>query len=173
MKKILILSDTHSYLHPSLITYIEEADEVWHAGDWGNVAVADTIMGIKPIQSVYGNIDGKEIRAMFGLKNVFRCENLTIGMAHIAGKPNYYKAHGLELLKEQRVDIFVCGHSHLLQVQRDKFYNNMLFINPGAAGREGFHKVMTAIRLKIDDKRIYDVAVIELGARGKIDLVKG
>ena len=174
MKKILILSDTHSYLHPSIIKHIEAADEVWHAGDWGDVAVADTIMSISPcVKGVYGNIDGQDIRGYFPVENVFECEEVTVGMAHIAGKPGYYKAQGYNLLKNNKVNLFICGHSHILQVQRDIFAGNQfLFINPGAAGREGFHKVMTAIRLKIDDKKIFDLEVIELGKRGALENAK-
>jgi putative phosphoesterase len=153
-----------------LIKHIEAADEVWHAGDWGDVSVADTIMSITPVKGVYGNIDGAGIRGYFGVETVFECEEVRVGMAHIAGKPGYYKAQGLLTLRNNQVDLFICGHSHILQVQRDIYNrNSFLYINPGAAGREGFHKMMTAIRLKIDGKRIFELEVIELGKRGAIE----
>lgn len=168
MQKILILSDTHGFLDPRLLPHIDASDQVWHGGDWGSVAVSDTLQALKPTQGVYGNIDGTEIRAQYPLIHFFECEGLVIGMTHIAGKPGAYKPHARELLRAQVPDLLVCGHSHILSVQRDPLYQAMLFINPGAAGKEGFHKVQTAIRLKIDNRRVSDVAVIEIGRRGEL-----
>lgn len=168
MQKILIISDTHGYLDPRLQTHIDWADQIWHGGDWGNANISDQLTNQKPVQGVYGNIDGHEIRLMYPLINFFSCEDLTIGMTHIAGKPNAYKPDARALFQKQVPDILVCGHSHLLNVQRDPKHANLLFINPGAAGKEGFHKMQTAIRLKIEGKRIFDVEVVEVGLRGQL-----
>jgi uncharacterized protein len=169
MTKILLLSDTHSYLDPRLAVHLDWADELWHGGDWGNHAVLDTLEATgKPLHSVYGNIDGADIRRVFPLITLFNCENLTVGMTHIGGVPGRYKPDALQLFTQGVPDIFVCGHSHILRVQRDPTRHNLLYLNPGAAGKEGFHKIQTALRLKIDDRRIFDVEVIEIGKRGQI-----
>jgi len=167
MQKILIISDTHSFLDERLFPHIDWCDHIWHAGDWGIVAVSDTLEALKPIQGVYGNIDDATVRQIYPKINHFTCEELNIGMTHIAGAPSSYKPDALECFRIKTPDIFVCGHSHILQVKRDLHRNGMLFINPGAAGTHGFHKVQTAVRLKIEGKRIFDVEVIEMSRRGK------
>lgn len=162
MQKILILSDTHSYLDPRLAPHLDWCDQIWHGGDWGDVAVADTLLSLKPVQGVYGNIDNATVRLMFPKINHFSCEDVLVGMTHIAGAPSKYKPDALACFATQAPDLFVCGHSHILQVKRDLNRKGMLFINPGAAGQHGFHTVQTAVRLKIEGKRIFDVELIEM-----------
>lgn len=167
MQKILILSDTHSFLDKRLEPHLDWCDQIWHGGDWGSVAVSDTLVALKPVQGVYGNIDDATLRQIYPKINHFTCEEVHIGMTRIAGAPSKYKPDALECFTERIPDIFVCGHSHILQVKRDLKKGNMLFINPGAAGQHGFHEVQTAIRLKIEGKRIFDLAVIEMPRSSK------
>ncbi len=162
MQKILIISDTHNYLDERLMEHVDWCDQIWHAGDWGNVSLSDTLEAFKPIQGVYGNIDDATLRQIYPKINHFVCEDLVVGMTHIAGAPTKYKPDALECFAIQKPDIFVCGHSHILQVKRDLNRDRMLFINPGAAGISGFHNIQTAVRLKIDCKRIYDVELVEM-----------
>jgi uncharacterized protein len=166
MQKILIISDTHSYLDERLMEHVDWCDQIWHAGDWGNVSLSDTLESYKPIEGVYGNIDDATVRLIYPRIHHFQCEDLIVGMTHIAGSPSKYKPDALECFSIQKPDIFVCGHSHILQVKRDLNRDRMLFINPGAAGTHGFHNIQTAVRLKIDGKRVYDVEVVEM-AKGK------
>lgn len=168
MKKIGLLSDTHSWLDPALIEHFKDVDEIWHAGDVGEYKVIDQIKAFKPIRGVYGNIDGREVRDEFPLHNRFTLEGLDIWITHIGGYPGRYYQNLLPMFRQQPPDIFICGHSHILKVMRDKKYNNMLTINPGAAGIHGFHKMRTVIRFKIEDKKIFDMEVIELGLRGNL-----
>ncbi|MBP6386297.1 MAG: metallophosphoesterase family protein [Pseudarcicella sp.] len=168
MQKILIISDTHSYLDQRLMPHIEWADQIWHAGDWGNESVVDTLESFKPIQGVYGNIDNAVVKRIFPKINHFMVEEICVGITHIAGAPSSYKQDALECFAIRQPDIFVCGHSHILQVKRDFSRNKMLFINPGAAGKHGFHSVQTAIRLKIEKKRIFDLEVIEMTKNDKL-----
>lgn len=163
MQKILVLSDTHSYLDPRLIEHVDYCDQIWHGGDWGSVAVADTLIGFgKPVRGVYGNIDDRTVRNMFPKISRFSCENINVAMTHIAGAPSSYKPDALETFARGIPHIFICGHSHILQVKRDLKRNNMLFLNPGAAGQHGFHAEQTALRFKIDGSRIFELEVIQM-----------
>ncbi|MHA8052046.1 metallophosphoesterase family protein [Aquirufa sp. Wall-65K1] len=169
MKKILIISDTHSFLDPRLEPHLQACDQIWHAGDWGSVQLADQLLTYKkPIAGVYGNIDDRTIRNMYPKIMRFRCEEVNIAMTHIAGAPSSYKPDAYEAFSKGIPQIFVCGHSHILQVKRDIKRNNMLFINPGAAGQHGFHPIQTAIQLKIDGTRIYDVEIIQMERNRKV-----
>lgn len=170
MTHILLLSDTHGYLDPRLAPHLDWADQLWHGGDWGSLAVVHTLEALdKPVHSVYGNIDGAEIRRIFPHIHVFQCEEITVGMTHIGGVPGRYQPDAQQLFAEHGLpDVFVCGHSHILRVQRDASRSNLLYLNPGAAGKEGFHKMQTALRLKIDERRIFDVEILEIGQRGQI-----
>lgn len=163
MKRILLLSDTHGYFDDRLDQALADCDEIWHAGDWGTVELADYLLSTqKPVRGVYGNIDGAVLRRMFPKINRFSIEGIRVGITHIAGAPSSYKPDALETFSMGPLDLFICGHSHILQVKRDLKRNNMLFINPGAAGKHGFHPVQTAVQFKIDQKRIFDVEVIQL-----------
>jgi uncharacterized protein len=164
LKKILIISDTHSYLDPKLIKYIEQSDEVWHGGDIGTSEVCDEIEKLKPLKAVWGNIDGTDLRKTFNEHLVFNCEDVKVYITHIGGYPGKYNPKARETIQAEKPNLFICGHSHILKVMFDKTYN-LLHINPGACGIHGFHKVKTAVRLSIHGKDMKDLEVIEFGNR--------
>ncbi|MFD0993659.1 metallophosphoesterase family protein [Tenacibaculum geojense] len=164
MKKILLLSDTHSYIDDQILKFVKLADEVWHAGDIGDLAVTDTLKKHKPLRAVYGNIDDKNARAEFPLDNRFELEGVTIWITHIGGYPGKYNQRIREQLHLNPPTIFICGHSHILKVQYDEKLQ-LLHINPGAAGKHGFHKVRTMVRFEIDNGNIKNMEVIELSKR--------
>jgi len=164
MKRILIISDTHSHLDEKLMKYIEEADEVWHGGDIGDIELCRKIESIKPLKAVWGNIDGAEFRSEYEEHLVFTCEDVKVYITHIGGYPGKYNPKAKAFIKQENPNLFICGHSHILKVMFDKEFN-LLHINPGAAGVHGFHKVKTAIRLQIDGKEMKNLEVIELGSR--------
>ncbi len=164
--RIGLLSDTHSYLDDKIFTYFEACDEIWHAGDIGTLELADKLAAFKPLRAVYGNIDGHEIRKVHPENQQFKCENLNVWITHIGGYPGHYAIDIREEIKRNPPDLFICGHSHILKVMRDPKLNNMLHINPGAAGINGFHKVKTIVRFTVDRKMIKELQVIELGAIG-------
>ncbi len=167
MTRIGLLSDTHSYLPPSVFEHFEECDEIWHAGDIGNISVADQLADFKPFRAVYGNIDDHKVRATYPLDLVFYCEEMKVWMTHIAASPPRYNQHIRDHLPLHQPDILICGHSHILKIKWVEKLQ-LLHINPGAAGKHGFHKVMTLVRFSIDKKRIFDCEVIELGKRGAL-----
>jgi putative phosphoesterase len=167
--KIGLLSDTHSYLDPKIRTYFKDCDEIWHAGDIGDRMVVDELEKIKPLRAVYGNIDDKDMQVRFAEDLWFTCEGLTIWMTHIGGAPPNYNPRVKKILKDKVPDIFICGHSHILRVKKDPAYKNMLFVNPGAAGNQGFHPIKTLLRFEIVGKEIRKMEAVELGKRGAID----
>ena len=164
MKKILLLSDTHSYIDEQILKFVKQADEVWHAGDIGDLKVTDTLKKIKPLRAVYGNIDDKDARAEFPLDLKFTIENITIWMTHIGGYPNKYNLRIREEIKQNPPKIFISGHSHILKVQYDKKLE-LLHLNPGAAGKHGFHKIRTMLRFEVDKSDIKNLEIIELAKR--------
>ncbi|MCX7548282.1 metallophosphoesterase family protein [Xanthomarina sp. F1114] len=164
MKKILLLSDTHSYIDDAILNHVKQADEVWHAGDIGDLNVTNQIKKLKPLKAVFGNIDGHEARAEFPENNRFICENVDVWITHIGGYPNRYDLRIREDLKKNPPDLFICGHSHILKVMPDKKLN-LLHMNPGAVGKYGFHKVRTMLRFIIDGSNIRDLEVIEFESR--------
>lgn len=164
MKKILLLSDTHSYLDDKILKHVSWADEVWHAGDIGDLQVTDTLKEHKPLRAVYGNIDNNEARMEFPLNNRFWCEEVEVLMTHIGGYPGKYNSAIRQELQLNPPKLFICGHSHILKVQFDKQLN-LLHMNPGAAGIHGFHQVRTLLRFVIDGAEIKDLAVIEFEKR--------
>jgi|SRR5690554_1090706 len=164
MKKILLLSDTHSYIDDAILKHVKQADEVWHAGDIGDLNVTNQIKKLKPLKAVFGNIDGHDARAEFPENNRFFCENVDVWMTHIGGYPNRYDIRIREALKNNPPDLFICGHSHILKVMPDKKLN-LLHMNPGAVGKYGFHKVRTMLRFVIDGSNIKDLEVIEFESR--------
>ncbi|NOT73987.1 MAG: metallophosphoesterase family protein [Cyclobacteriaceae bacterium] len=164
--KIGLLSDTHSYLDPKVFEYFKECDEIWHAGDIGDPAVIDALENFKPVRAVYGNIDDKNLQIRFPEDLWFECEGTKIWMTHIGGAPPNYNPRVKKILKEKTPDIFICGHSHILRVKKDDRYN-MLYINPGAAGNHGFHRMKTLIRMEITTGKVSRMEVIELGLRGQ------
>lgn len=164
MTKILLLSDTHSHIDETILKYVNQADEVWHAGDIGDLNVTDTIKKIKPLRAVYGNIDDAKARMEFPLNNRFFCENVYVWITHIGGYPGKYNPNIKEEMAQNPPKLFICGHSHILKVMFDK-KNNLLHMNPGAAGKSGFHKVRTMLRFVIDDDKIKDLEIIEIGEK--------
>lgn len=167
MKKIGLLSDTHGFLDEKFFDLFSGCDEIWHAGDIGDASVSDRLEHFKPFRSVFGNIDGTDIRAQYPEKNIFLCEEAKVFMIHIGGYPGNYFPGIKEQLAMHKPDLFICGHSHILKIMRDDKYN-LLHMNPGAAGKHGMHKVRTAIRFSVEGKNINNVEVIELGDRGRI-----
>lgn len=164
MKKILLLSDTHSFIDDQILKFVKQADEVWHAGDIGDLKVTDTIKKLKPLRAVYGNIDDKDARMEFSLDNKFIVEGVSVWITHIGGYPNKYNQRIREDLKNNPPKIFISGHSHILKVQFDKKLN-LLHLNPGAAGNHGFHKVRTMLRFSLEEGNIKDLEIIELAKR--------
>ncbi|MFL0352126.1 metallophosphoesterase [Xanthomarina sp. GH4-25] len=164
MKKILLLSDTHSYIDEAILKHVKQADEVWHAGDIGDLNVTNQIKKLKPLKAVFGNIDGHEVRAEFPENNRFMCESVDVWITHIGGYPNRYDVRIREAIKKNPPDLFICGHSHILKVIPDKKLN-LLHMNPGAVGKYGFHKVRTMLRFVIDGSNIKDLEVIEFENR--------
>lgn len=164
MKNILLLSDTHSYIDDRILKYASEADEVWHAGDIGDVAVTDRLKEVAPLRAVYGNIDNHEIRKEFPLNNRFMCEEVDVWITHIGGYPGKYSPAIREEINANPPKLFICGHSHILKVMNDKKLS-CLHMNPGACGKHGFHQVRTMLRFQIDGKEIKALEVVELGKR--------
>lgn len=164
MAKILLLSDTHSYIDDRILHYVEQVDEVWHAGDIGNLSVTDQIKKVKPLRAVYGNIDDTKARAEFPLNNRFICEGMDVWITHIGGYPNKYSPQIRKEIYNNPPQIFICGHSHILKVQFDPKIN-CLHLNPGAAGIHGFHQVRTMLRFEINNAKIENLEIIELGNR--------
>lgn len=165
MRRIGLLSDTHSYLPESVFTHFDEVDEIWHAGDIGNTQTADTLEAFKPLRAVYGNIDGHDLRVRYPEHSFFRIEETTILMLHIGGYPPKYNRESLALIQQYKPHVFICGHSHILKVIPDPTYN-LLHLNPGACGQHGWHKVSTLLRFTINKDRIQELEIIELGKRG-------
>ncbi len=165
MVRILLLSDTHSYIDAQILKFVKQADEVWHVGDIGDLKVSDAIKALKPFRAVYGNIDNASIRAEFPLDNEFTVEKVSVYMTHIGGYPSKYNQRTREKLQANPPDLFISGHSHILKVMPDKKLN-LLHMNPGAAGKHGFHSIRTMLRFTIDGKEIKELEVIELGKRG-------
>ena len=149
MQKILLLSDTHSYIDNNIIKHVKQADEVWHAGDIGDLRVTDALKKLKPLRAVFGNIDDTEARQEFPLNNRFVCEGVDVWITHIGGYPNKYNVRVRDAIRQNPPQLFICGHSHILKVMFDKKLN-LLHMNPGACGKHGFHKVRTMLRFVID-----------------------
>ncbi|QSS96972.1 metallophosphoesterase family protein [Psychroflexus sp. ALD_RP9] len=169
MMKILLLSDTHSYIDDRILSHAEKADEVWHAGDIGKVEVTDQIKQVSQLRAVYGNIDGEEIRREFPLHQKFNCDGIKVWMTHIGGYPKRYVPSIHEALQQQPPDLFISGHSHILKVMRDQNLK-LMHMNPGAAGVHGFHKERTMLSFEICEAKLKNLQLIKLGLRGKTSL---
>ena len=164
MKKILLLSDTHGHLDDKIVKYVNQADEVWHAGDIGKKEIINYLTEIKPLKAVFGNIDDKEIRLITKEFLYFNYEKNKVLITHIAGYPGKYNKNVNRLISIYKPNILVCGHSHILKVMYDK-KNKHLHLNPGAAGISGFHNIRTMLRFKLDSDKIKELEIIELGKR--------
>lgn len=149
MKKIGVLSDTHGFVPPQVFTFFEHCDELWHAGDIGSLQVYNTLQDFKPTVAVYGNMDGYDLRYQIPQNQLFSCENAKILMTHIGGYPDHYDRNALRMIEREKPSIFVAGHSHILRIIFDPKHN-LLHINPGAAGHQGFHLKATLVRFDID-----------------------
>ncbi|MEE3463296.1 MAG: metallophosphoesterase family protein [Candidatus Cryptobacteroides sp.] len=157
-----IISDTHGVFSDEFKNFLAPVDVIWHAGDFGGgIDFVHSISAFKPLIGVYGNCDAQEIRYECPLTQLFNCEGLKVLMTHIGGYPGHYPLNVAAMIDRHRPDIFVCGHSHILKVMRDPRYN-LLDINPGAAGLQGWQTVRTALRMRIDDGKPYDLEVFEL-----------
>ena len=165
MRKILLLSDTHSHIDEDILKDVRQADEVWHAGDIGSLAVTDALAKIKPLRAVFGNIDNHIIQKEYPLNNRFMCEGVAVLMTHIGGYPPKYNGRTRKMVKENPPKLFISGHSHILKVMWDKPIG-VLHMNPGACGKHGFHQVRTMLRFVIDGADIKDLEIVELGKRG-------
>ena len=158
------MSDTHGFLDEKVFKYFAECDEVWHAGDIGTVELAEKMEAFKPFRAVYGNIDGKDLRVRYPLDLRFECDGLDVWMTHIGGYPKRYSQRVREQMPLNPPKLFISGHSHILKVMFDKKLN-LLHLNPGAAGKHGFHQVRTMLRFEINDDKISNLEIIELEKR--------
>jgi hypothetical protein len=165
MPYIGLLSDTHGFLDPQVFNHFANVDEIWHAGDFGTHALADEIETFKPLKGVFGNIDDGNMRMRFQERLAFTCGGLKVCMQHIGGYPGRYAPGVKAWLQQEKAGLFISGHSHILKIQPDAALN-CLHINPGAAGRHGWHTVRTLVRFYIEAGKLKDLEVIELGKRG-------
>ena len=166
MLKIGLISDTHSYLDPKIWKYFSDVDEIWHAGDIGNLSVINTLRDFKPLRGVYGNIDCHKIRQELPLDNVFSVEGLKVYITHIGGYPGTIKPRALKIIQQEKPQLYICGHSHICKIMRDND-NKLIHINPGACGNHGFHPIKTIVRFEIVEGKIENLEVIELGKRSR------
>lgn len=158
--KILLLSDTHSYIDKKILKYAAKADEVWHAGDIGDLNVTDELSKVSQLRAVYGNIDSTEIRGEFPLHNRFIIDGIDVWITHIGGYPGKYSPAIKDEINKNPPNLFICGHSHILKVMPDKRLN-LLHMNPGAVGQHGFHQVRTMLRFEINHSKVENLEVIE------------
>jgi uncharacterized protein len=166
--RIGLISDTHGYFDSRIGNYFDNVDEIWHAGDIGDLSVIEELEKIKPVRAVFGNIDDRIIRQKYPEDLMFSCEGLSVWITHIGGSPPRYNSRVKKILREKAPDIFVCGHSHILSVKRDENFNHMLFVNPGAAGQQGFHAMRTIVRMELQDGKITAMEAVQLGKRGAL-----
>ena len=160
MKTIGILSDTHSFLHPKVLDFFKDVDEIWHAGDFGNIETVERLQKFKPLRGVFGNIDDTSVRHSFPQFNLFDIEDVKVLITHIGGYPEHYFASALDVIRKEKPNIFVAGHSHILKIINDKPHQ-LLFINPGAAGIYGIHDRITCVRFTIEGKDFHNMEVFE------------
>lgn len=164
MTRIGLISDTHSYLDEAVFTHFKNCDEIWHAGDFGAIEIIEKLSAFKPLKGVYGNIDENAIQNLFPENLLFTCEQVNVFMRHIGGYPGRYAPGVKDMIAKNKSQLFISGHSHILKVMYDDKYS-CLHMNPGAAGKQGWHKVRTLIRFVIDGKNMKDCEVIELGPK--------
>ncbi len=164
MTRILLLSDTHGHVDEVILKYAKQADEIWHAGDIGSFKVTDRLKAIKPLRGVHGNIDNATIQKEFPEHQRFYCEDVDVWITHIGGYPRKYDVRIRDAIKKHPPKLFICGHSHILKVIYDKQLE-LLHMNPGACGKQGFHQIRTMLRFSIEGEKISDLEVIELGKR--------
>jgi len=161
MKRIGLVSDTHGHIDDKLFDFFKDCDEIWHAGDIGDLETIDNLAAYKPVRAVFGNIDGADIRVVYKENARFLCENTDVWMTHIGGYPNHYDVRVREEIRRNPPKLFISGHSHILKVMYDKKLN-LLHLNPGAYGTKGFHHVRTALRFKINNTEISGLEILEI-----------
>jgi len=161
MTRIGLIADTHNYLDESVFVHFKDCDEIWHGGDFGTVDIANQLKAFKPLKGVYGNIDGMDVRSIYPEQLVFMCEGIKVLMRHIGGYPPKYHPETKKEILLHQPQLFISGHSHILKIMYDEKLNS-LHMNPGAAGKQGWHKVRTLIRFVVDGKEMKDCEVIEL-----------
>ncbi len=159
--KIGLLSDTHGYIHPKIIHFLRDSDEIWHAGDIGDPKVIEDLEKIAKVRAVYGNIDGTEFRKRYNENLIFQAEGIKVYMTHIGGYPGKYHSRARKLIKKEMPKLFISGHSHILKIMNDPEIG-LLHINPGASGRSGFHKAITAVHFEINGDRIENLELIDI-----------
>ncbi len=164
MVQIGLISDTHGFLDDAVFRHFDQCDEIWHAGDFGNIELADKLSAFKPLRGVYGNIDDKDIRITYPENLKFNCEGVRVWMTHIGGYPGRYDRKIITEINQYPPELFICGHSHILKVMFDKKLK-CLHLNPGAAGKHGWHKVRTLLRFCISEEKIHTLEAIELNGR--------
>jgi len=164
MKKILLLSDSHSYIDDRILEYAGKADEIWHCGDFGSMEVLEKLEKIKPLKGVFGNIDGDKIRRCVPEVNHFQCENVEVLMIHIGGYPGRYTPLARKEIAEKKPKLFISGHSHILKAMYDD-KNALLHLNPGACGKQGWHQMRTMMQFEIDHETIQNLQIVELGKK--------
>jgi putative phosphoesterase len=164
--RIGLLSDTHGFLDPAVYTYFGDCDEIWHAGDFGPVAVYDQLKAFKPVRGVWGNVDGAQVRLCVPKELEWECEGLRVYMTHIGGHPGRYERGIRAELEKRRPGLFICGHSHILKVVRDPALG-LIHLNPGACGHTGWHLVRTLLRFTVEGGKLSAMEAIELGPRGR------
>ncbi|MEG1572812.1 MAG: metallophosphoesterase family protein [Bacteroidales bacterium] len=167
MVRIGLISDTHACIHPRVFNFLKDCDQIWHAGDLGNMETLETLAQFKPTIAVYGNVDDYKTRRTLPEYRYFMCEDCKVMMTHIGGYPGKYAKGISALIKEKRPDLFITGHSHILKVMYDA-KNQLLYMNPGAAGQSGFHKNITALRFEIDKKECKNLEVLDIERAKKI-----
>lgn len=161
LTRIALLSDTHNFIDEQILSAVSGAQEIWHGGDFGTLGIAEQLETVAPVRGVYGNIDGPDVRSRFPEVNVFMCEAVKVLMIHIGGYPKRYSPLGRKMIEQEKPQLFISGHSHILKILYDPQFE-CLHMNPGAAGRQGWHRVRTVIRFEIDGKEIGNCRVIEM-----------
>jgi len=164
LTRIGLISDTHNWLDEKVFKHFESCDEIWHDGDFGSIEIAERLAACRPLKGVYGNIDGMDVRSIYREKLRWTCEDVEVLMIHIGGYPNRYSPEAKKEIAQKPPQLFISGHSHILKIIYDDKYN-LLHINPGAAGKQGWHQMRTIVRFTIDGKEMKDCEVIELGKR--------
>lgn len=160
MKKIGLLSDTHSFIHNEMLEFLSGCDEIWHAGDIGDLKIVASLENIAPVRAVYGNIDGTSIRQHYPENQIFEIAGKKIYITHIGGYPGKYQPAARKIIEQEKPDLFISGHSHILKVIHDDKYH-LLHINPGAAGKVGLHKYATAVTFQIENNNFENLRVFE------------
>ncbi|WP_187262921.1 metallophosphoesterase family protein [Pontibacter beigongshangensis] len=163
--KIGLLSDTHGYLDDQILRLLADRDEIWHAGDFGTQAISERLQELAPVRGVYGNIDGQDVRQVHPKVNRFTVNGLDVLMTHIGGYPGKYNPDIRQEIQQNPPRLFITGHSHILKIMTDKRLHNLLHINPGAAGKHGFHTTRTMVRFSVEAGQVQELQVIELGKR--------